>query len=274
MDNFQLYKIKCITNMHVGNGDASYSIIDNQVQRDVITEFPTINPSSLKGSLRNFLKEKCGEEVAKDIFGDDKKIGTYKIFSAMLLSVPVRSNCKQFYRAICPRIIEDFRNFIEDFDLKLGIEEDLKKLLELNDSKRLLILNYKEDSTSQKIQENNIIRVEGFEVEYKNIKLNNKEKIIELFGEDLVLVDDENFKRIIKELPIIARNKLENGESQNLWYEEIVPRETRFYFGVILGKEKQKEFNKITQEVIQIGGNATIGYGYCNIEKISQGNKL
>jgi CRISPR-associated protein Cmr4 len=254
--------------MHVGNGDASYSIIDNQVQRDVITEFPTINPSSLKGSLRNFLKEKCGEKTVKDIFGDEKKIGTYKIFSAMLLSVPVRSNCKQFYRAICPRIIEDLKNFIKDFNLKLEIEKDLTELLKLNVSEKLLILNHKEDSTKEKSKENNFIQIEGFDAECKDIKFNNKEKIIELFGEDLVLVDDENFKRIIKELPIIARNKLENGESRNLWYEEIVPRETRFYFGAILGKENQEKFNEITEEVIQIGGNATIGYGYCNIKKI------
>lgn len=44
--------------MHVGSGDASYTLIDNQVQRDVITGFPTINSSSLKGSLRSFLDPK------------------------------------------------------------------------------------------------------------------------------------------------------------------------------------------------------------------------
>ncbi|MCW7999955.1 hypothetical protein CFK35_19015, partial [Clostridium sp. cpc1] len=80
------------------------------------------------------------------------------------------------------------------------------------------------------------------------------------------------FYEIIRELPIIARNKLNDGESENLWYEEVVPRETRFYFGTILSKKAPKEyediFDKITEDFVQIGGNATIGYGYCDIKSI------
>lgn len=65
-------------------------------------------------------------------------------------------------------------------------------------------------------------------------------------------------------LPIIARNVLENGESKNLWYEQVIPAETIFYT-VIDDKEDGALARKLTVEnaIVQIGANATIGYGYC-----------
>src|SRR3712207_7893454 len=97
--------------MHVGNGDTNFNIIDNEVQRDVITGFPTINPSSLKGSLREFCQNGLSDIEIKTIFGDEEKgIGKYKFFGASLLSIPVRSNVRPFFRAICPLIVEEFIN--------------------------------------------------------------------------------------------------------------------------------------------------------------------
>ena len=52
----KFYGLKCITNLFVGNGDNSYGIIDNQVEKDPILETPIIPSSSLKGSLRDFFE--------------------------------------------------------------------------------------------------------------------------------------------------------------------------------------------------------------------------
>ena len=38
-----IVNLECITNMHVGNGDVNYNIIDNEVEKDPITGYPTIN---------------------------------------------------------------------------------------------------------------------------------------------------------------------------------------------------------------------------------------
>lgn len=272
MDNFKLYLIRCITNLHVGNGDSSYSIIDNQVQRDVITGFPVINSSSLKGSLRAYLKHNTNDDdILKKIFGHEELgVGKYKIFQGTLLSIPVRSNVKPFFRATCPRIIKEFKEFADSFNFNL--ESGLEKLIKLID-------NNKNSSFSFDVEEKNDsdIKIEGLTCEIKKIedKYIKKSEIEKLFGEDLLILDDDKFFEIIKELPIIARNKLENGESQNLWYEEIVPRESRFYFGVFEEKNCKYEniFKKITDEALQIGGNATIGYGFCDIEPIKAGDR-
>ncbi|WP_010297512.1 type III-B CRISPR module RAMP protein Cmr4 [Clostridium senegalense] len=278
MDNFKIYTIRCLTNMHVGNGDASYTLIDNQVQRDVITGFPTINSSSLKGSLRNFLDPKKEKSKAiKHIFGHKEDgIGNYKIFPGMLLSIPVRSNVKPFFRATCPRIVKDLLEFIENFQSEKeciqdigSLKADLKKFEEEADKNKNVIWILKDfNSDIDEAMEN--LTVEEIDTKLiKEISFKNEEKIKEIFGESLILIDDNNFSEIVDRLPVIARNKLDNGESENLWYEEVVPRETRFYFGVVLGKQYQSEFEKIKgKEPVQIGGNATIGYGYCDIKSI------
>lgn len=93
--------------------------------------------------------------------------------------------------------------------------------------------------------------------------LNNKEKEVSY----------DEFKNLCKEneLPIIARNVLDNGESKNLWYEEIVPAETIFY--TFMQSPAEKLESAIDGHIIQVGANATIGYGYCQFTKIPKDEK-
>ena len=65
-------------------------------------------------------------------------------------------------------------------------------------------------------------------------------------------------------LPIIARNALDNGESKNLWYEQVLPSETVFY--TIIQEEGEILKNALDGKIVQIGANATIGYGYCEFK--------
>jgi len=89
-------------------------------------------------------------------------------------------------------------------------------------------------------------------------------------GDDLVLFDEESFKQI--DLPVIARNALdEDGISQNLWYEEVVPKHTRFFF--CIGKPDSKGFeNRFENEggIVQFGANKSIGYGFSRVKKASK----
>lgn len=269
MNNFEIYIINCITNMHVGSGDSTYSIIDNQVQRDAITNFPIINSSSLKGSLKEYLKNELkkdneDKDIIEGMFGSGEKgKGKCSIFQGMLLSIPVRGLEKPFFRATCPRIIKDFKSFIDNFhfEAKLELNDIIEKL---DDNKNSSIIFGDEGVNELNIEEFNV------KVKYITNKGIDVNKLEEIFGQELIILDDSTFSKIISELPIIARNKLDNGESKNLWYEEIVPRETRFYFGVINEMDKKDSFSKIEEESVQIGGNATIGYGYCNIKKMSR----
>ena len=68
-------------------------------------------------------------------------------------------------------------------------------------------------------------------------------------------------------LPIIARNVLENGESKNLWYEQVLPAESVLY--AIIQEEGDMLAKSLEGKIVQIGANATIGYGYCKFELIN-----
>ncbi|KAE9633437.1 MULTISPECIES: type III-B CRISPR module RAMP protein Cmr4 [Defluviitalea] len=256
----ELYIIRALTNMHVGNGDVNYGIVDKEVQRDVITNYPTIYSSSLKGALREFFESKK-EDSVKYIFGDVDNAGTYKFFEGHLLSIPVRSNKKPFFRAVCPQIIQDLITCLSDFDIQLDIVEILKKFADIDVTPDKPVIFEKLEG----------VKIEDFygEFEYKQFE---KISVIEkLFGENIALLHNDVFSKLIKSLPVIARNCLENGISKNLWYEEIIPRETRFYFIVMRMKDEENLLEPmISENIIQMGANASIGYGYTKIQNVKQ----
>ena len=84
-------------------------------------------------------------------------------------------------------------------------------------------------------------------------------------------ISDE-FKSVCDDLPIIARNHLDNGESKNLWYEQVVPHQSLFIVGIQYpdGDANYEDFNNnLHNKIIQIGGNASVGYGLCKFTKIN-----
>ena len=92
-------------------------------------------------------------------------------------------------------------------------------------------------------------------ITYENIKSEIGVEVGKRFNE---LCEDDN-------LPIIARNCLENGESTNLWYEQVLPSQS-VLATIIEGPEELEK--ALDEKIVQIGANATIGYGYCKFIKL------
>ena len=78
----------------------------------------------------------------------------------------------------------------------------------------------------------------------------------------------EEFKKLCDDdnLPIIARNCLENGESVNLWYEQVLPAQS--VLATIFQTNGENDLDCLNGKIVQIGANATIGYGYCKFIKL------
>lgn len=276
----KFYGLKCITNLFVGNGDNSYGIIDNQVEKDPILETPIIPSSSLKGSLRDFFENNSDNNIKiTEIFGSDAKetkntnSGSYSFFTAQLLFRPMRVSDGNFTYCLVTTVdlLEKMVQMVSDLngDLPCDMLKAIKKVKEkMNNLKDKYGISNKD------------ISVEGYDLEYCKEDVNKDvNKAIDLLlnifekfnlknGVPIVILKPEIFKEI--DLPIVARNQLEDGLSNNLWYEEIVPHESIFYFAVMY-PDNNDSFKKFDEElrsnIIRFGGGASIGYGYCKIEE-------
>lgn len=269
---YDLLKITALTNLHVGSGEINFGVVDNLVQRDVISEWPTIHSSSLKGALREFFEQEMNKlSLAEYVFGPAQTSsatgeGNYKFFSAHLLSLPVRSNKNPFFRAFSPEMLKDFMENLSLFGISLSSQVEIDgftKIIQPQKNTPVIFEDLGNDVFIEDVQPTFVTLPAG-------INLNG---ITSLLGDSPVVFHNDDIKEIFRDLPVIPRNALENGKSINLWYEEVVPRQSCFYF--ILGTPDTGDqyftdfMTDIQEHLIQIGANASIGYGYCKIEKIN-----
>lgn len=252
-----LYKVECLTNMHVGSGEINYNIIDNEVERDPVLHTPTIFSSGVKGALRQHLIEQGKNELVNEVFGKNGEAtskGTYKFFSATMISRPLRvSNGSSAYvNATSSDIIINHQNILKSIGIDKYSTSELPKV----------------DNNKFTVGDSEIKEIEGLETS----KAENGNKLLEeLIGNNWAITTHQTLKKIA--LPVIARNYLENGKSKNLWYEEIVPHKTLFHLIILTPTIENKLDEFLDKGIIQFGGNASIGYGYTRIEKVGVTNE-
>jgi CRISPR-associated protein Cmr4 len=119
------------------------------------------------------------------------------------------------------------------------------------------------------------VTIEDFDIKatvYSGEALLTDSEIKKLFGFDIVIVQNKYFDRLTNDLhlPVIARNYLENGESKNLWYEQVIPRLSIFWSLCIYSLNKDVLFPELFKDdvLVQIGANGSIGYGYSSFSQI------
>jgi len=224
----KIFIIECLTNLHVGNGDVNFNIIDNEVERDVVTGFPTINSSGVKGALRAFFEENDLSNIIEIFGSENSKVttsGSLKFLSANLLALPIRSisGDDKPYSIHAPKTAcEDFNQMIANFQLEDVSIEDIKG------------------------------------------------------GDEEITLDVDNSCFEKYGLPVIARNSV--GEQTNLWYEEVVPHKSIFYFAVVASTSEADGLldvftESVREKIIQFGANASVGYGLCKVIKVISGNE-
>ncbi|MEM6846093.1 MAG: type III-B CRISPR module RAMP protein Cmr4 [Bacteroidota bacterium] len=226
--------IRTLTNLHVGSGDSDFGVVDKQVQRDALHKAPTIHASSLKGALREYFTSQVqldtNGEFTTHIFGSevnsaDKVQGNYRFLSADLLAIPR-----------------------PDEDPTTSTAYDLV-------SSSQVLSNFANKAINLGINHSIITAFQEA----------TDESVLTIAGSD-ISINDNDFKNLATELPVLARNYLDNGESKNLWYEEFVPRESLFGLLILApnGDSRFSSFeNFVDGKVIQLGANATVGYGLC-----------
>ncbi len=251
-----LYKLECLTNMHVGSGEANYNIIDKEVERDPITEYPIIHASGIKGALLEYYKKnKLLDDKLDFIFGksssaEEYGAGQYKFFDAHMLSRPMRVGGETQIPSISVTADDMLRSFIRQ-TANFGIDKYKDIILPELDFKGNEFLS---TDASISIEDDS---VGALAAEYINAAKN-------IMGDTFAVAKSINSYA----LPVVAHNKLEKGESKNLWYEEYVPHGSVFWF-MVLTPDENMELKLEEQRMLQIGANASIGYGYVKFTKLA-----
>ncbi len=286
----KFYHIRTLTNLHVGSGDNNYGVVDNLVQRDVNTGLPTIHSSSLKGALREFFRTSDKSRIAADedesplikhIFGyvgkekpgkgdgnekseQSSHPGNWQFLSADLLSRPVRSDKVPYVHATSSELIASLISKLTAFDLDVPRELNDLALHKPEPGNPLVFDRSLQDATIEDLDWNRAACHES--------AFSTSAWLKEVLGEHLVLLHHSDLCDI--ELPVIARNYLVSGESKNLWYEEVVPYDARFGVFILQDAEHNQAFETALQENhVQIGANASIGYGLCQLRQPQSAEK-
>ncbi len=276
------------TPLHVGAGN-SVGVVDSPVMRERHTRIPIIPGSSLKGVLVDLWndelekKEKTnGEydlvrpkdsEVAKIFGSDDAKgaeAGSLIVGEGRVLAFPVRSAKGAFAWVTCPLVLN---RFTRDAGIELP-PVDTDKLDETScyTSEDLLL----EDSVIlEDYRIKSIDLVEKLAGELKNVC---SDPVWQDVTSKLVVLSDEMFSYFCENAcEVVTRIKVDDvtgtATGGALFNLEQVPSETLFY-SVLFANEKRYEetFDKINEHlveegnVLQIGGDASTGLGYCSVE--------
>ncbi|GHT33821.1 type III-B CRISPR module RAMP protein Cmr4 [Bacteroidia bacterium] len=224
------------TNLHAGNEcSTGYGLIDKSVQRDALMGLPCINSSSLKGALNEYCCNASSLEIPQihKIFGSDKKNEKDKKLKS-----------------------QKGDTFFFDANILFMPVQDDDTLYSLVTCRKVI---------------NRFKELNGLFSGKKDVIAENEKNYCTVGSVKAEIIDDKKFIQLCgdDELPIIARNKVETEtESGNLWYEQIIPPEAVFY--TFLQSPTNDLENAILEnnEIVQIGANATIGYGYCKFIKL------
>lgn len=261
--------------VHVGAGN-SVGAVDSPVMRERHTRIPVIPGSALKGVISDLWQGKRADNSdAILLFGsEDAKsasAGQLLIGEARVLAFPLRSAKKSFAWITCPLALERFRRDSGlDFEIPTLSNEEhcwAPDDLKLNDQIVLEEYTFMVKNNTAKLA-----------AALKNI---TDDKLWESLTERLVLVTDEIFSFFVENAcEIVARIGIDDEKGTvkagALFNQEQVPSETLFYFPVTAENKKDmdaetalsrlKEKLAENGNMIQVGGDETIGLGFCEVK--------
>jgi CRISPR-associated protein Cmr4 len=264
------------TALHPGTGQDT-GVIDLPVSREKITEYPVIVGSSLKGALKDCAEQHKQNRQAnlelERLFGNPKQAGAIVVTDGRLLLLPVRSLNSHYKWVTCPYLLERYQR---DCDLAgvpvTPISQELPVLKAAEAAAAGKGRLYLEDIHFD------IITFDPASLAAILAPLVKHHSVKARLAHDLVVVNDHEFNYFAKyALAINARNELDDNKiSRNLWYEETIPPDTLFYSLLLARPGEEKTLASLVNmfelhPYLQVGGNETVGQGWCVVHCIPGG---
>lgn len=279
---FQLLGLYAETSIHAGVG-TSTGVIDLPIMREAHTGWPCIFGSAVKGALRA-KAEQTRLEALDDVFGPDTKnasdhAGALAVGDARLLLLPVRSLTSHFKWVTCPalirRAVADARRMgraVPDFALPEIAEN---AALQTGASAMLYLEEFQFQAQQTELQAL-IAWLAGF--------VPTESGFAERLTQQLVVVHDDMFAHLAQyATPVNPHIAIDNSnktvKSGALWYEESLPPETVMYITLAASASRKRSGEIHAEQILeatlqlfpqdapylQLGGNETVGMGWCRI---------
>ncbi|MTI96661.1 MAG: type III-B CRISPR module RAMP protein Cmr4 [Firmicutes bacterium] len=258
--------------MHLGT-ESTGGLIDLPVAREAATGYPLVPSSSLKGSLRDKARNAFNKTEVEALFGEQDKAGGIAVTDARLLLLPVRSLTSHYVWVTCPYMLErlqrDMKLVGKQVNLKIESPKDGQVFAASTGKLLLEELTLETDERTELIQ--NSARVIAPLIGHESVR--NR-----LEGQ-LVIVSNNRMAYFATYcLTVRARNQLNETTkiSENLWYEETLPPDSLFYFSLIQRPDRQGSVEQAVKlfdgdPYLQVGGNETMGQGWCAISLYEEG---
>ena len=285
-----------LTPVHVGAG-SSVSYIDLPVQRERHTSFPMMAGSGIKGVFRALAKrdDSFKNEVDK-IFGpeDGSESSSCLAFAdAKILLYPVRSVKNVFAWITCPYVLKRLKEDlqiaglqVENFSIpellddKIIVASNSPLIINNNNPKKVGIEEFVFDVDNSQIDNNLINAIKGYIPDTETTQnLSARFAIVS----DNVFTDLVNYA-----VEVRTRIKIDQttgtASGGALFTVEMVPSESIFYSLVFADDPKNSNSNSVknvdevidniqklieNNEVIQVGGDETIGLGFVKVKFIN-----
>lgn len=285
--------LQAITFLHPGTGQTT-GVVDLPIQREVHTGFPMLAASGLKGSLRDKAEHQWGRdsERVNIVFGaqveaENPAAGSLSLTDARMLAFPVRSLQQVFVWITCPLVLERLKRDAGFIGLA---GPDFSEAMSPHEGKAIVAEDSGLDGTL-------VLEEIQFKVDDKKIPehtmafINGKLRPDSGFdSKRLVIVPNLDFEYLTNYCTQISTRiklndqKTTTGGGGNMWVEETLPPETIMYALAVChaprmqakenmggngqGPEQVSQWLEMlaADGYLQIGGNETVGQGWCCIK--------
>jgi len=284
--------LQALTFLHPGSGQTT-GVVDLPVQREVHSGHPMYASSGLKGSLRDKAERKWKGDAPQKVvtlFGSEAgaeagktTAGAVAVTDGRILAFPVRSLRKVFFWVTCPLVINRLLRDAKLIDLPLD-DMAIIKTAPAEDEAWVRPESGLTEGDTLILEEISFRQVPDNRVKAVGDVVN---KLTGSSGFDptrLAIISDEDFTYFVEHATqVSARIKLNDrktttGDGGNLWYEETLPPETILYGFVLCHKPRttmdgitdapavESALKKLCEDnYLQIGGNETVGQGWCHL---------
>jgi CRISPR-associated protein Cmr4 len=280
------------TSLHAGAG-SSAGVIDLPIQREGHSGWPCIFGSGVKGALRAHANQQgVAREQIQAVFGPDTQNaaehgGAIMVGDARLVLLPVRSLTTYFKWVTCPAALQRLKMDAT----RLGLGKFWDYLVpEMPDN---------EVAWTPVSGETLFLEEYRFGTEVKNLsplidvlaRLMKRTDAKDALQRQLVVISDDRFSDLVQQAtPVTAHTRLDSDTKTvtpgALWYEETLPPETLMTVALTAVSARRKDLGMSAQKVLQtvldtfpasrpwlqVGGNETVGMGWCEICAVQDGD--